>query len=164
MKICKLSLLSLIAATLVACGGGDGDGDGDAADKFAGTWGQCVPVTGTPGLLSVRSVFVYTKTGANNLTMSINGTGYSAANCAGTKLNTTNGIATGTVVINGTKVINGQTVYRFDTNSVSSVASLNGNFKDVALITGTTFTFGNGANDAEGYPTVLDSTGVFTKQ
>jgi hypothetical protein len=93
MKFCKLSLLSLVVATLVACGGGGG-GDatpaGDAADKFAGTWGQCVPVTGTAGLLSVRSDLVYTKTGANNLTYSLNGTGYSAANCAGTKLNPVN--------------------------------------------------------------------------
>jgi hypothetical protein len=115
-------------------------------------------------VLSARAQLVDTKTGPKNLTSSVNALGFQATNCTGAVFNTFNGIATGTVVINGTKAVNGQTVYRFDTASVSTTASLNGNFKDIALITATTFTFGNGASDADGYPTLIDTANTFTKQ
>lgn len=139
----------------------------DAADKFVGTWGACTPVTGaTNGVLSARADYVFTKTGANNLTLSINGTGFSGATCGGTQINQLKGIATGTVLLNGTKSASGQTVDRMNLSlSSTSIPALNGATKDIAFISGTKLNFGaTSVADAEGYPTLLDTTSPFVKQ
>ena len=175
MKLSTLFSLVAMAATLAACGGGGG-GDtaapaavlpAGAADKFVGSWAHCDPVTGaTNGVLSAKTVFAYTKTGATTLNVSVDGVGYKAANCAGTAFNNITGVATATVTLNGTKLIGTQTVERLDmVGKSATITALNGNFKDIALVTATTMLFGaSSAADANGYPTVIDTADVFTKQ
>jgi hypothetical protein len=169
------NLFSLVAMTavLAACGGG-GDAapapaqlPAGAADKFVGSWGSCAPVTGAVnGVLSARTLFVYTKTGATTLNLSVDGQGFKSAGCAGTAFNTITAIGTANVTLNGTKLIGTQTVDRLDYVAKStSITAFNGNLKDVALVSGTTLTFGGtSVPDANGYPTALDTLGVQTKQ
>jgi hypothetical protein len=173
------NMFSLVAMTavLAACGGGGGDAApapaaaaplaAGAADKYAGAWGLCSPVANaTNGVLSARTLFVYTKTGATTLNLSLDGQGFKAANCSGTVFNTVTGIVTAAVTINGTKLVGTQTVDRLDIASKSAtVASANGNFKDIALVSSTTFISGaSSLADANGYPTLLDTATVLTKQ
>jgi hypothetical protein len=167
MKFYKLVLLSSAVATLVACGGGGDAPVSEAADKFVGTWGGCAPVTGAVnGVVSARADYVLAKTGANSLSVSLDGTGFSAANCTGTQINKLTGMATGTMVLNGTKVIAGQTVDRIDSTLTSSNPSLNfGKFKDIAVISGNKINFGAASpTDADGYPTLVDTLFPYIKQ
>jgi hypothetical protein len=138
-----------------------------AADKFVGSWGSCTPVTGAAnGVVSVRTLFVYTKTGATTLNLSVDGQSFKAANCSGAVFNNVPAIGTAAVTLNGTKLVGTQTVDRLDYLAKSTdIAAFNGNLKDIALVTGTTLTFGaSSLADANGYPTVLDTADVLTKQ
>jgi hypothetical protein len=167
MKFYKLSLLSLVAATLVACGGGGDSAPAANADKYVGSWAICVPTTSTTnGVLSGRATYVFAKTTETALSVSLDYTFYGTTNCAGSASTTSTGVATGTVNLNGTKTVGTDTVDRLNFALTSKVdAELNGPFKDIGLISGNTLKFGaSSAADAEGYPTAIDSTGVFTKQ
>jgi hypothetical protein len=177
MKLSTLFSLVAASALLSACGGGGGGtaapaavpvaGPVEASDKFVGSWAHCDPVTGAAnGVLSAKTVFVYTKTGATTLNLSVDGAGYKAANCAGTAFNSITGVATAGVTLNGTKLIGTQTVERLDmVGKSATITALNGNLKDIALVTATTMQFGaSSVPDANGYPTVIDTTAVFAKQ
>ena len=156
---------------LAACGGGGGDAPAatsvaDATDKYIGSWGNCAPVIGaTNGVLSARADFVFTKNSATSLAFTVNGTGFSLANCAGTALNSSAGLAKGTYTLNGTKKIGSDTVDLINILSTSTgITALNGSFKDIGLVNSTTYTPGAAsAADAQGYPTVLDTATVFKK-
>jgi hypothetical protein len=163
----KLLSLFIVTTMLVACGGGGGDAPSDgAADKFVGTWSACSPTpTPIPGVISIRADYVITKTGSSSLSISLDGVGFSAAGCTGTQVNKVSGIATGTIILNGTKVIGSQTVDRLNNTLVSATPSLNGSFKDIALVSGNTLNFGAiSPVDADGYPTQIDTANPFIKQ
>ena len=171
MKIISILAVSCTFLALVACGGGGGDAApapaAVSADKYVGVWGNCQPVTAaTNGVLSARSDFVFTKTGATTLSYSVDGTGFKAANCTGPVFNNIKALATGTATINGTKVVGSDTVDRIDFVGVSKdIPELNGPFKEIALIAGNILKLSApSAADAQGYPTALDNTFLFTKQ
>jgi hypothetical protein len=174
MKLLTLLHVVTMSVAISACGGGGSGGGGDvalasspatAADKFVGSWGDtCVPSTngGANGILSARPVFVYTKTGANSLNLSIDALGFAAANCAGVASKTVVGASTAAITLNGTKQIGTQTVDRLDLVAKSTTNPLfNGNFKEIALITGTTLTLSAASTpDSNGYPSALAIRGL----
>ena len=161
-----------VLTMLAACGGGGGDAPASApppvaaaADKYVGTWGTCGPVVAaTNGVVSARTEYTFTKTSATGLNVSLGGSGFTAANCTGPVFNTIPAIATGTIMLNGTKGVGANIVDKLDLNLISTTAALNGAFKDIGFVSGTTLVFGTtSAADAQGYPTVLDSVYVFNK-
>jgi hypothetical protein len=175
MKLHSIFALLAVTATLAACGGG-GSGDAPApapepsstgTDKFVGTWGRCSPVTGsTNGILSGRNDFVFTKTSATVMDLSVNYVYFKTTDCSGTVANTVSGVGNAIVTINGAKLIGTQVVDRLNLLARSAtVSEFNGSLKDIALISGNSLTFGaDSAADTNGYATALDTTTVFTKQ
>ena len=175
-KFTSYALVSAAVLTmLAACGGGGGDAPvaapvpastADATDKYVGSWGLCTPVTNaTNGVVSSRATFVFTKNSATSLSLKVNGTGFSAANCTGAVLNSLVDVVKGTYTLNGTKIIGNDTVDLINLTSTSAtIPSFNGSFKDIALVTGTTlYTGASSAADAQGYPTVISRLNVFNK-
>jgi hypothetical protein len=169
----KLLPIFVVTTLLVACGGGS---DAPAlagapiaagpADQYVGTWSNCQPVTGaTNGVVSARTDFVFVKTAPAVLSVTVNGAGFAAANCAGNAINVLNGLATATVTLNGTKSIGTDTVDRLDIVGVSqSIPMLNGTVKELGFVSGNTLKFSAGtATDPQGYPTALDNLTVFTR-
>jgi hypothetical protein len=175
MKLSLLFASVAVAATLIACGGGGG-GDAPApapstassgTDKYAGTWGNCTPITGAAnGILSGRSDFVFTKTSETVMGGSLNYVYFKTTDCSGAVTTTLTSVGTAIVTINGTKLVGAQTVDRLDFIAKSAtVSEFNGSLKDIGLVSGNTIIFGaSSAPDANGYPTALDTSTVFTKQ
>ena len=175
MKFQNLALLAVVVATLVACGGGGSDTPAanptpiaaGPADKYVGTWGNCQSITGgANGIVSVRSDFVFTKTAPAAMSLSVNGVGFTGANCSGNTVNPLNGLATATVTLNGTKLIGTDTVDRWDIVGTSqAIPELNGQAKEIGFISGNTLKLSSASVvDPQGYPTALDNFTVFTKR
>lgn len=172
MKLTQFFLAALVAASLAACGGGGSDAPpaipAGPADKYEGTWGSCAPVPGaTNGVVSARTDFVFAKTAPAAVSLSIDGTGFSAAGCGGAVVNTLKGLATGSVTITGTKTLTGGGAVDLLDFSMKStqIAEFNADFKDIGQISGTTLKVGAQSTlDAQGYPTVLDNALTFTKR
>jgi hypothetical protein len=178
MKLHSIFALLAVTATLAACGGGGGDAPtptptpvlilaSSGTDKYVGTWGNCQPVApGASGILSARTNFVFTKTNINVMDLSVDGVGYKTTDCSGAAADAITGIGTAVVTINGAKLLGTQTVDRLDFVAKSAtISSFNGNLKDLGFITGNTLLFSaSSSGDANGYPTALDTTTIFTKQ
>jgi hypothetical protein len=165
MKFCKLSFLSLVAATLVACGGGGG-GDApaaaaDAADKYVGTWAACGKATAT-STTSTKVTFIFSKTGATSLNQTVTDVDYPISNCTGTPFNPQTEVFS--TVINGTKVIGGSTVDIVTSTQTNPAGTP---FNQILFVNGTSLQYGSTDTgttaDANGYPNALGSF-TLTKQ
>jgi hypothetical protein len=162
---------AMVALVLVsACGGGGSDNAAPAnaaAAKYYGTWSNCAPITGAAnGITSFRTDFVFTEGAVNSLNVTVNAAGYTASNCAGTPFNQINAVARGTAILAGTKVVGNATVDLSNWSIVSQqIPDLNGDFKDIMAVSGNTLKFGApSAPDAQGYPTAVDDSLVYTKR
>jgi hypothetical protein len=152
-----------LAALLTACGGSDDNGGGGAGlDKYLGSWTQCVSTGGTS---SERETLLITQGTGGNLAFTDNTTAYAGSGCTGTITSAV--AATGTLAFTGTKTIGGETVDK-------AIISAGAPEKQVLLVRGAgtanaTLTPGltaseGGVLDADGYPTALSATAVFSKQ
>ena len=146
------------AAGLVACGGG---GDAPAAsagpsDKYIGSWGTCL-FTG-PGTISASAVFTFTRIDATRANYTLTATGFGNPDCTG-PVPGAMVTQSGTVSIDGTGIADGKPIEKI-TTTAAGVSD-----KDIVYLNGNQLQFGNGTPvDADGYPTTLDTSVVFTRQ
>ena len=154
----RTAAVLVCAVALAACGGG-GNGTAPIAgpsDKYVGAWGSCL-FTG-PGTISVSIAFSFNRIDANQLAYTLTATGFLNANCTAPAPGAV-ATETGTVVIDGSGIADGKPIEKI-TTTAAGVSD-----KDIVYLNGNRFQLGNATPvDADGYPTTLDPSAVFTRQ
>lgn len=164
----KLMVAMLGIAALAGCGGGGSDNPNiDVVDKFLGTWSKCDSVFGLPPAL--KSEYIITKLGVDSVHITYRTLAYALDPTC-----TLGGFPTvvldeATATHKGTKTVDGKTVDKLDVGYTkrnllnADPANID---KDIAFVNGNELSLGaiGGSNDAEGYPTGLNSLRTYTKQ
>ena len=154
----RTAAVLVCAVALAACGGG-GNGTAPIAgpsDKYVGAWGSCL-FTG-PGTISVSIAFSFNRIDANQLAYTLTATGFSNPDCTG-PVPGAMVTQSGTVSVDGTGIADGKPIEKI-TTTAAGVSD-----KDIVYLNGNQFQFGNETPvDADGYPTTLDTSVVFTRQ
>lgn len=167
-RLAWLSAAASAAVLVAACGGGGGGGGSsltasDPADKYIGTWTNCLVVTvpGSPTISALTS-FTATKTDATHGSFTTTVTVFATSNCAVLKLADPVPVPE----LSGSAAIDSVGTGPSGSDKITITPSTLPSFKDLALVTGGQLQFGDAgsAKDAQGYPTALDSSFILTKQ
>jgi hypothetical protein len=164
----KLIFMLLGIAALAGCGGGGSDSPNiDVVDKYVGTWSKCDSLLGLPPAL--KSQYIITKLSVDSVHITYRTLGYAIDPTC-----TLGGFPT--VVLDeaaathkGTKTVSAKTVDKLDLSytkrNLLSADPANID-KDIGFVNGNELSLGaiGGSNDAEGYPTGLNSLRTYTKQ
>jgi hypothetical protein len=161
-----LALAVACAATLAACGsGGDDDGDGATpsgtgpAARYTGTWLSNCQIDTNAENSSFKTKLVITQINSTQAKVVGSYIGYTTtANCTGTTANVPGWEEVDTVT--GTKEVDGKVVDKI------TYKDSGGEYKYLSYTDGKTLLYADDDStpDADGYPTHLDGSFVFTKQ
>jgi hypothetical protein len=165
----KLSFLFVSVATmacLAACGGGGGDATpASAADKYVGTWTNCVvtPASAANAASSTRDLVTFNKNSTGGLDITDVYTYYTNDKCAGTGM--PEPTVTGNIIFTGTKTIGSDTV---DKVTLTVTAPRAQTKKDILLVKNGILNNGNtdlaALLDTEGYPDTMNAAPALVKQ
>jgi hypothetical protein len=164
MKFSKVVFLTVATATLVACGGGGGSSSpaatADVVDKYVGTWVACV----ASGASSIKETNIEVKANTTTLSYTFIQESFSNTTCSGVA-NAGTYTETGTINFVGTKTVGADTVDKVVGTIITPAASAS-TAKSISLVSGNTLRIGTDSSpdDAEGFPTALDTVYVYIKQ